>query len=27
MLGIPPIRSGFRALLIPPIKNWWNSVV
>ena len=27
MLGIPTIMGGFRALLIPPIINWWNSVV
>ena len=23
----PPIIGGFRALLIPPIRDWWNSVV
>ena len=27
MLGIPPMMGGFRALLIPPITDWWDSVV
>ena len=27
MLGVPPMMGGFRALLVPPITDWWNSVV